>query len=161
MRYSAIKNNDVANGVGIRTTLFVTGCNFNCKGCFNKDIQDFNTGFEWTNEIKNYYINLGLNPYIKGYSILGGEPLEQDENLLKLVKEIKTKTNKSIWMWTGYLFESLNEHQKKIISLIDILVDGQFVESLKNLNLRFKGSSNQRIIDVQKTLQQGDVVLWE
>lgn len=161
MRYSNIKQYDVANGVGIRTTLFVTGCYFNCKGCFNKEIQDFNSGKLWTNETQQQFIDMGLNNKITGYSILGGEPLSQDINMLNLVKQIKKQNNKSIWMWTGFLFENLNDFQKEIISYVDILVDGQFVEELKNLNLKFRGSSNQRLIDVKKSLQEGKVILWE
>lgn len=161
MRYSSIKQYDVANGVGIRTTLFVTGCYFNCKGCFNKEIQDFNTGNLWTDNIQQNFINKGLDNKITGYSILGGEPLSQDNDMLELVKQIKKQTNKSIWMWTGFIYEELNDFQKEIISYVDVLIDGQFIENLKNLNLKFRGSSNQRIIDVKKSLQESKVILWE
>lgn len=163
MNYAQIRKYDVANGVGIRTTLFVSGCHFNCPGCFNKEYQDYNYGNEFTEEEMQKFIDLGNNKNITGYSFLGGEPLDQinDDTLLKTVKAIKEQTDKNIWMWTGYTYENLNEKQKEIVKYVDVLVDGQFIEAKKNMKLAFRGSENQRIIDVQKTLAEGKIVIWE
>ena len=163
MNYAQIRKYDVANGIGIRTTIFVSGCHFNCPGCFNKEYQDYNYGTEFTPEEMQKFIDLGKESTISGYSFLGGEPLDQtrDDTLLTTVKEIKKQTDKTIWMWTGFTFESLNEKQREIVKYVDVLVDGPFVDELKNMNLLFKGSSNQRIIDVQKTLKENKIVLWE
>ncbi len=152
---------DISNGEGIRVSLFVQGCRFHCKGCFNKETWDFNGGKEWTKDIEQEFIELGERKYIDGYSILGGEPLAQDQQILELVKKIKTHTGKSIWMWTGFEFENLNEFQKEAISYVDVLVDGKFVEELKDMKLQFRGSSNQRIIDIKETLQKGYVVPYK
>lgn len=163
MNYAQIRKYDVANGVGIRTTLFVSGCHFNCPGCFNKEYQDYNYGNEFTEEEMQKFIDLGNNKNITGYSFLGGEPLDQinDDTLLKTVKAIKEQNDKNIWMWTGYTYENLNEKQKEIVKYVDVLVDGQFIEAKKNMKLAFRGSENQRIIDVQKTLAEGKIVIWE
>lgn len=163
MNYAQIRKYDVANGVGIRTTLFVSGCHFNCPGCFNKEYQDFGYGKEFTAEEMQKFIDLGKNENIRGYSFLGGEPLDQtkDDTLLNTVKAIKQQTDKTIWMWTGYLFENLDEKQLEIVKYIDVLVDGPFIEAQKNITLLFRGSENQRIIDVKKTLAENKIVLWE
>ena len=163
MNYAQIRKYDVANGVGIRTTLFVSGCHFNCPGCFNKEYQDFSFGKEFTNEEMQKFIDLGKSPNISGYSFLGGEPLDQmnDDTLLRTVKAIREQTDKTIWLWTGYVYENLNEKQMEIVKHIDVLVDGPFIEAQKNMKLLFRGSENQRIIDVQKTLTENKIVLWE
>lgn len=164
MNYAQIRQFDIANGEGIRTTLFVSGCTFNCKGCFNKKYQDFNYGTQFTDEIQNKIINYLKFDYVSGLSILGGEPFMQDKNLLDFIIRVKTTLeNKTIWVWSGFTFEEILQDTRKreLLKHIDVLVDGQFVEELKDLTLKFKGSSNQRIIDVQKSLQQGSVVLWE
>lgn len=161
MRYAQIRETDIANGEGIRVSLFVQGCPFRCKNCFNEDFQNFSGGNEWNEQIENEFISLGERPYIKGFSILGGEPMAQDEDLLNLLKNIKKRTNKSIWVWTGFVYENLSDFQKEFLQYIDYLVDGPFVEELKDMKLKFRGSSNQRIIDVKKTLQNGNIVLWE
>lgn len=162
MRYAQIRKYDVANGEGIRTTLFVSGCHFNCKGCFNKDYQDFNYGSTWDKEIEDTFIEYGKNENIDGFSILGGEPLMQDfDTMINLLKRIKTETKKSIWMWTGFTFENLSEQQQTIISYVDVLVDGQFVEEEKDLKLRWKGSKNQRVLDSKKSLTQGEIILYD
>ncbi len=163
MNYAQIRRYDVANGVGIRTTLFVSGCHFNCPGCFNKEYQDFNFGNEFTDEEMQKFIDLGKSENINGYSFLGGEPLDQinDDTLLRTVKAIKEQTGKTIWLWTGYVFENLNEKQMEIVKHIDVLVDGPFIEAQKDMRLLFRGSANQRIIDVQKTLKENKIVLWE
>lgn len=161
MRYAQIRETDIANGEGIRVSLFVQGCPFRCKNCFNEDFQNFSGGNEWNEQIENEFISLGERPYIKGFSILGGEPMAQDEDLLNLLKNIKKRTNKSIWVWTGFVYENLSDFQKEFLQYIDYLVDGPFVEELKDMKLKFRGSSNQRIIDIKKTLQNGNIVLWE
>lgn len=163
MNYAQIRRYDVANGIGIRTSLFVSGCHFNCPGCFNKEYQDFKYGNEYSYSVMQNFVQLGKDENVMGYSILGGEPLDQtnDDMLFETVKSIKKQTGKSIWLWTGFLFEELNEKQLEIIKNIDVLVDGQFIEDKKNLKLLFRGSENQRIIDVQKSLINDKVILWE
>ena len=163
MNYAQIRKYDVANGEGIRTTLFVSGCHFNCPGCFNKEYQDFSFGTEFTDDEMQKFIDLGKNPSISGFSFLGGEPLDQlnDDTLLRTVKAIKAQTDKTIWLWTGYVFENLSEKQMEIVKHIDILVDGPFIEAQKDMRLLFRGSANQRIIDVQKSLKENKTVLWE
>ena len=163
MNYAQIRKYDVANGVGIRATLFVSGCHFNCPCCFNKEYQDFSFGSEFTDEEMQNFIDLGKNPSISGFSFLGGEPLDQlnDDTLLRTVKAIKEQTGKTIWLWTGYVFENLSEKQMEIVKYIDVLVDGPFIEAQKDMRLLFRGSANQRIIDVQKTLKENNIVLWE
>ena len=163
MNYAQIRKYDVANGTGIRVTLFVSGCHFNCPGCFNREYQDFAFGKNFTDEEMQKFIDLGKNPNISGYSFLGGEPLDQlnDDTLLRTLKTIKEQTDKTIWLWTGYVFENLSEKQMEIVKYVDVLVDGPFIEAQKDMRLLFRGSSNQRIIDVQKTLVEEKIVLWE
>ena len=163
MNYAQIRKYDVANGVGIRTTLFVSGCHFNCPGCFNKEYQDFSFGKVFDDAQMQKFIDLGKGESISGYSFLGGEPLDQlnDDTLLRTVKAIKEQTGKSIWLWTGYVFENLTEKQLEIVKYVDVLVDGPFIEAQKDMRLLFRGSSNQRIIDVQKTITQNKIILWE
>ncbi len=161
MNYAQIRQFDVANGVGIRSTLFVSGCHFKCENCFNEEYWSYTYGQKYTDEVMESYIKMGENKNVEGYSILGGEPMGQnDDMVLKTVKTIKERTGKSIWMWTGYLFEELNEKQKEILKYIDVLKDGQFIEEKKDLTLLFRGSSNQRLIDVKKSLEENKVVLW-
>lgn len=160
MKYMQIRETDIANGEGIRVSLFVQGCPFRCKNCFNANLQDFNGGKQWNKHIEQDFIDLGKRSFIKGYSFLGGEPMAQDEDFLNLIKRIKSETSKTIWVWTGYVFENLNDFQKECLKYIDVLVDGPFIEELKDIKLRFRGSSNQRVIDVQKTLLNNKIVLW-
>lgn len=160
MKYAQIREYDIANGEGIRASLFVTGCNVKCPGCFNVNYQDFSFGLDWNELVQDEFIELGRVEYIDGYSILGGEPLLQGREMLGLVKSIRARSNKSIWMWTGLKFEELNEMQRLIVSEVDVLVDGPFIENLKQRGLIFKGSTNQRIIDIKKTLLKGKVVEW-
>ena len=145
MRYAQMRRYDVANGVGIRTTLFVSGCHFHCKNCFNSEYWPFEYGEEYTDAEMQKFIDMG----------------KVDNMLLKTVQEIKKQTGKTIWMWSGWTYENMNEKQREILKYVDVLVDGQFVDEKKNLKLLFRGSENQRIIDVPKTLAQGEVVLWE
>lgn len=160
MRYAQIRKMDISNGEGVGVSLFVQGCHFHCKNCFNPETWDFNGGKLFTKKEEEYFINIAKRPYIDFISILGGEPLAQykDDTLLNLLKRIKNELpDKKIYMWTGFIFESLNEKQKEILSYIDILIDGQFVDELKDFKLKLRGSSNQRIIDVKKSLKEDKV----
>lgn len=162
MNYAQLRHYDVANGPGVRASIFVSGCKFNCKGCFNKEAQDFNYGNIYTKEVENKFMEYVLDDNVKGISILGGEPLMQtmDDSLLNLLKRIKKETNKEIWMWTGFVYETaiLDEKRKEILNYVDVLVDGQFDESKKVLNLKFRGSTNQRIIDLNRTRLTGEII---
>lgn len=162
MNYAQMRQFDVANGVGIRSTLFVSGCSFHCPGCFNEEYQDFQYGIPWTKESEDQFISYLQHPRNDGASILGGEPFQQDIIVLdSLLQRIKKETGKSIWVWTGYRFEDLlNTRIRLVLEYIDVIVDGQFIESLRDMRLQFRGSSNQRIIDVQKSLESEEVVLW-
>ena len=173
MNYASIKKCDVANGPGVRVSLFVSGCSHHCKGCFNQEAWDYNYGNTFT-EKEEIEVMEALKPdYIKGLSLLGGEPLDlkNQEGLLPIVKKAKELyPDKPIWCYTGYLFDKQvigqmskeNDTTNELLKYIDYVVDGQFVEGLKNPALKFRGSSNQRIIDVQETLknENHDVVLW-
>lgn len=170
MNYGEIKFNDIANGEGVRVSLFVSGCTHHCKNCFNKETWDFNFGKPFTSETENEIISALAPEYINGLTLLGGEPMEpaNQKALLPFVKKVKaTYPNKTIWCYSGYLFddELLKPSRaycpwtRELLSYIDILVDGEFKDELKDITLRFKGSSNQRVIDVQKSLQQSKVVL--
>lgn len=172
MNYSAIKNCDVANGPGVRVSLFVSGCTHHCKDCFNKETWDFNFGEEFTKEHEDQIIKLLEPSYIKGFSLLGGEPFEvcNQRVLVGLLKRIKeTYPQKTVWCYTGYLLddELLQESRARcevtdeMLSYIDILVDGEFKTELKDLRLRFRGSSNQRIIDVKNTLAGDEIIWWK
>lgn len=172
MNYSAIKNCDVANGPGVRVSLFVSGCTHHCKDCFNKETWDFNFGEEFTKEQEDQIIKLLEPSYIKGFSLLGGEPFEvcNQRVLVGLLKRIKeTYPQKTVWCYTGYLLddELLQESRARcevtdeMLSYIDILVDGEFKTELKDLRLRFRGSSNQRIIDVKNTLAGDEIIWWK
>lgn len=162
MRYAQIREYDVANGPGVRTTIFVTGCTLNCRNCFNKEYQDFDYGNIWSNEETNNIINLLENNIIEGLTILGGEPFDNAEDLLEIVKEIRKNTKKTIWIFSGYIFEELikNKTNLEILELCDILVDGPYIEELKNLSLKFRGSENQRLIDLKETFCQNKVVIF-
>ncbi len=165
MYYAQIRKFDTANGTGIRSTLFVSGCTHKCKGCFNQDYKHFRYGHPWTKEIEDKFIEHIKNPNVHGVTILGGEPMDQvrDTDLKDLVCRIKEETGQNIWIYSGYTFEEIMMHKKtkEILKYCDILVDGPFIEEQKDLRLRFKGSKNQRIIDVQKTLREGKVTLLE
>ena len=167
MNYAVIKKFDIANGPGVRVSLFVSGCRHRCKNCFNSEAWDFGYGFPFTEDTLNEII-MALSPdYITGFSLLGGEPFEPENQpeLLKLLKAIKEKLpNKDIWCYTGFLFDTqLLEGKvgnidtvKEMLCNIDVLVDGKFVEELKSPDLLFRGSSNQRIIDVKKSLKSNE-----
>ena len=166
MNYGAIKVRDISNGEGVRVSLFVSGCTHHCKGCFNPETWDFNYGEKFTEKTISEIINFMSLEYIQGLTVLGGEPFE-DQNrpeVLKLIKKVKeVYPQKDIWLYSGYLFEEIKDKKygKEILSLIDVLVDGEFVKERKNLKLKFRGSDNQRVIDVKKTLETGQIVLVE
>lgn len=170
MNYGEIKNYDIANGEGVRVSLFVSGCTHHCKNCFNPETWNFEYGKPFTKETENYIIDCLSPSYIDGLSLLGGEPFEPDNQkvLLPFLRRVKNDLpNKTIWCYTGYLFdkELLNESRARceftdeMLSLIDVLVDGEFIQDLYDISLAFRGSSNQRIIDVQKSLESGEIKL--
>lgn len=154
MRFSKIKDNDIANGQGIVMSLWTQGCPHHCKGCFNPDTWDFNSGREFTKEDLNYIIeNIDKNNIKRNLSILGGEPLcpQNVNGVIKVCKKFKDRyPNKKIYLWTGYILEELNVTQKKVLDYIDILVDGKFEEDKKDLSLVMRGSENQRIIKIKE-----------
>lgn len=162
MNYAEIKRFDVANSPYIGSTLFVSGCKFNCKGCFNKEAQDFNYGKCFDKEIENLFISYLKHPQVKHANLLGGEIMQQDYDvIIKLVKRIKAETNCDIWLWSGYTWEELIKDEQKINILknIDILIDGRFEIAKKDLKLKYRGSSNQRVIDVQESLKENKLIL--
>ena len=169
MNFASIKNCDIANGIGVRISLFVSGCTHHCKNCFNQEAWDFNYGEKFTSKQEEYIIELLKPDYILGLSLLGGEPMEPQnvKGLLPFITKMKEiYPNKTIWCYSGYTFEQLldrnDEDTNKLLSYFDVLVDGKFVEELKDISLRFRGSSNQRLIDVQKTLANNNqIILWE
>ena len=162
MNYSQIRKFDVTNGPGVRTTLFVSGCTNNCPECFNKDQQDFNYGQKWDKKTEDEFISYVKNVNVQGVSILGGEPMEQtmDSSLIDLLKRIKSETGKSIWLWSGFTYENIikDEKKKEILEYVDVLVDGRFVVEQRNLNLKYRGSENQRVIDVVKSIKEDKIV---
>lgn len=163
MNYALMRKYDIANGTGIRTSLFVSGCTHHCPGCFNTDYKDFDYGTRWDEKAQETFLNYAKDKNVHGVTLLGGEPMDQiqDDDLLNLLRTIKEETTQTIWMYSGYRFEDIMKHDKRrtLLSYCDVLVDGRFVEALKDITLKFKGSSNQRIIDVQASLEKGEVVL--
>lgn len=172
MNYANIKDFDIANGPGIRISLFVSGCTHHCKGCFNKEAWDFDYGQPFTQETIEQIIQMLKPAYVKGLTLLGGEPFEPQNQgaIVELLRRVKAEyPQKSIWAFSGYLFDKdilssrLGDWEitKEYLSYLDVLVDGPFIEDKKDLMLRFRGSSNQRLIDVPKSLACGNVVEWE
>ncbi len=172
MNYASIKNCDIANGPGVRVSLFVSGCTHHCKGCFNEIAWDFHYGKLFTQDTIDMILGMLKPDYVKGLTLLGGEPFEPQNQpaLVDLLRQVKAHyPNKSIWSFSGYLFDrdilpgKLGDPTvtREFLSYLDVLVDGPFVESKKNLSLRFRGSENQRLINVPASLEQGTVVLWE
>lgn len=183
MNYAEIKYYDISNGLGVRTSLFVSGCNHHCKGCFNEIAWDFNYGNKFTDETMNDILKSLEPKYIAGLSILGGEPLDPDNinTVIQIIMKVKQKyPNKSIWVYTGYNFndiydlndykyylyprhcgKSYNYYKNIALNSIDVLVDGKFEEDKKDITLKFRGSSNQRIIDVKQSLLQHKIVEYE
>ena len=171
MNYATIKPIDVANGPGVRVSLFVSGCTHHCKGCFNSEAWDFNYGKPFEKQAEEEIFSALSPDYIEGFSLLGGEPFEpqNQETLLAFLRKLKDKfPNKSIWCYSGYSFEDIVAGKvgdkltaMSMLSLIDILVDGEFIEEQKDLHLRFRGSANQRVIDVKKSLRSDSIVFWD
>lgn len=181
IRYAQIRECDVSNGEGVGVALFVQGCNFHCYNCFNKDTWDFNGGKEWTPEVEDKFMELASKPYIKRISLLGGECLA-DENLdgvLNLVNKIRLlMPEKTIWIYSGFTWESIMwsrmphpphhssedflhwNQRNEIVSKCDVLVDGRYIDSQRNIQLKYRGSENQRVIDIQESLKQNKVVLY-
>ena len=171
MNYGEIKKTDIADGEGVRVSLFVSGCRRHCKNCFNKVTWDFDYGKPFTKETQKELLEALSPDYIAGLTLLGGDPMEPENQraLLPFVRRVRRELpRKTIWCYTGYTFKdgALEEEQsncevtRELISLFDVLVDGRFVEELKDIRLVFRGSSNQRVIDVQRTLSSGNIVLY-
>ena len=169
MNYATIKNCDIANGPGVRVSLFVSGCTHRCPGCFNEVAWDFDYGQPFTEETIGSILDMLRPSYIRGLTLLGGEPFEprNQADVVKLLRRIKAELpEKSIWAFSGYLFEKdmLSDRigdLSEYLSYLDVLVDGPFVQAKKNLSLRFRGSENQRIIDVKASLAEGRTILWD
>lgn len=164
MRYNKIRKMDISNGPGVRISIFMQGCTFKCKNCFNPETHDFNGGLEFTDETIDKVLSLAGYEYVKGLSVLGGEPMHpvNIEGTTRLVKAFKEKyPDKNVWVWSGFLYEDIMERNKEIFNYIDVLVDGQFKEEIHNPTLKWCGSSNQRVIDVQKSLKNNKVILRE
>jgi len=167
MNYANLKSHDIANGPGVRVSLFVSGCTHRCKGCFNEEAWDFDYGKPFDRAVMEQILDLLQPGYIRGITYLGGEPLDprNQPGLLELSRLIRARyPDKSIWCFTGYVWEHLPRVEgvtDELLSLCEVLVDGPFVEAKKNLRLRFRGSENQRLIDVKKSLEENEVVLWD
>lgn len=180
MNYASIRKMDISNGEGVGIALFVQGCHFYCHNCFNQETWDFNGGNEWNDEIKGKFLELINRPYIKRITILGGEPLadENVENILDLVNEVRVSfSDKSIWIYSGYTFEETqllckgidqksmkfnkyNKMRQSILERCDVLVDGRYIDSQRDITLKWRGSKNQRVIDLKETFKQKQVVLY-
>lgn len=185
MKYAQIRKLDISNGQNIGIALFVQGCHFHCNNCFNPETWDFSGGNEWTEETKEKFFKLADRPYIKRISILGGEPLAEEnlDDILDLVNEIRlSKPQKSIWLYTGFTWERVMDYEpaetddfdyieesyidgiyetrKQIILQCDVMIDGRYIDSQRDISLPWRGSKNQRVIDIKKTLQKGEVVLY-
>ena len=171
MNYGAIKKCDIANGVGVRTVLFVSGCTHHCKGCFQPETWNFDYGERYTKEAEDEIIESLRPDYVDGITLLGGEPFEPENQreLVKLLRRIKKELpQKTVWSFSGFTYEELTgdsravcEVTNEMLSMLDVLVDGEFVEAKRNISLRFRGSENQRLIDMNKTRKEGKIVLWD
>lgn len=172
MNYATIKNCDIANGPGVRVSLFVSGCTHRCPGCFNEVAWDFQYGQPFTQETIDSILKMLAPDYVQGLTLLGGEPFEPENQgaIVELLRQVKQKfPGKSVWAFSGYLFDrdilagrlGPWEVTEEYLSYLDVLVDGPFVQAKKDLSLRFRGSSNQRLIDVPASLKKGEIVLWE
>ena len=184
MNYAQIRSMDISNGEGIGVSLFVQGCDFHCKNCFNSETWEFSKGQEWNDKTKNQFLKLIETPFIQRVSILGGEPLHPQnvQNVLKIVDEIRVSyPAKNIWLYTGYTWEeiwikdniktgdkvkdmrekSIKNLRRQVVRMCDVLIDGRYVDKLRDVSLHWRGSSNQRVINVQETLKQNQIVLWE
>lgn len=167
MFYSNIVEHDIANGEGVRISLFVSGCQFHCEDCFNPESWNYNYGKPYTQETTNYILSILQSPYVNGLSILGGDPLWQDEDgivqLTNLVEQVKS-IGKTVWIWSGFTWEQLlglPQLKQNLVQLCDVMIDGQYKKEFRDLRLKWRGSFNQRIIDIQNSLIQQKVVLYE
>lgn len=177
MRYAKVRSQDISNGPGFRVSLFVQGCNRHCPNCFNQETWELDGGYSWTKQKEDKLLELCGVDYIDGLSILGGEPLlmfekgygEDYQPLIQLVKRFKELyPEKTIWVWSGYNFEDMVERPSRLrikkvqefLKYIDVLVDGEYIDSLNELNLKYRGSKNQRVIDVQKSLENHSIILY-
>lgn len=164
LNYADIKKFDIANAPKVSCTIFFSGCTHNCNGCFNKEVQNFNYGKPFTEEVMDYFIGLAKNEQVKNICILGGEPFQQDLYImLEFLKRLRDEVNKPIWVWSGYIYEEIirDSNKTKLLEYIDVLIDGRFQLDKRDLTLRFRGSSNQRVIDVKKTLKNKSIELFE
>ena len=171
MNYADIKLFDVANGTGVRVSVFVSGCTHHCKGCFQPETWNFDYGERYTNETEDEIIESLRPDYVDGITLLGGEPFEPENQreLVKLLRRIKKELpQKTVWSFSGFTYEELTgdsravcEVTNEMLSMLDVLVDGEFVEAKRNISLRFRGSENQRLIDMNKTRKEGKIVLWD
>ena len=162
MRYASLRKQDIQNGPGIRTSIFVQGCTFHCKECFNSETWPFEGGKEFSKKEMDLLMDLSAKPYIVGLSVLGGEPLHpvNIDTVIAICKTFKEKyTEKSIWLWSGYRYEEIVN--KDILNYLDVLIDGKFIYDLRDFKLMYRGSSNQRVIDVKESLKQDKIVLIE
>lgn len=171
MRFGAIKKRDIANGIGVRVVLFVSGCTHHCKGCFQPETWSFDYGQDYTKATEDEIIEALRPSFIDGLTLLGGEPFEPQNQaeLIKLLRRVRTELpEKTIWAFSGYTFEELTGESRarcqvtdEMLSMVDVLVDGEFVEEKRNISLQFRGSENQRLIDVPSTLADGQIVWWQ
>ena len=162
MRYNKIRKMDISNGPGVRVSIFMQGCTFNCKNCFNKDTHDFNGGKEFNDETIERVLDLCDNEHIEGLSILGGEPMHPNniDGTTKLAKAFKEKfPNKNVWAWSGFSYDE-DLKNKEVVKYLDVLIDGRYDDELSNPTLKWKGSENQRVIDVQESLKDSKIVLF-
>jgi len=161
MNIAGIVHESLIDGIGVRTVIFISGCKHNCPNCQNKSLFNFEYGKPFDKDMQDYIIDyINNDPLIDGITLSGGDPMYSANELISFVQRIKTECkNKTIWLYTGFDFEQIKENS--ILKYIDVLVDGQFIDKLKDRTLKFKGSSNQRIIDVQKSLNQSEIVLWK
>lgn len=170
MRYASMRNLDISNGENIGVSLFVQGCHFHCNNCFNSETWDFEGGYSWTEKATKDFLNLINRSYIKRVSILGGEPLTSRnvEEIFHLISTIRNLfPTKTIWLYTGFTWEQIMNPtnsddilRKEIVSQCDVVVDGEYIDELRDITLEWRGSSNQRVIDVKKSIEKGEVVLW-
>lgn len=162
MRYNKIRKTDISNGPGIRVSVFMQGCAFHCKNCFNSETWDFNGGIEFDQATIDKILELCCGEHISGLSILGGEPMHPKNikattKLAKAFKELYPK--KTLWVWSGFLYDK-DLYDKEVLKYIDVLIDGQYKDELHDFRLKWRGSSNQRVIDIKKTVKKGDIVLY-
>ena len=161
MRYAQIRSLDISNGEGVGIALYTQGCRFHCKNCFNSELWDYTKGKEWSSEVEDYLVSLLSRDYIDRISFLGGEPLSEEnlEDLDNLLNKIRKECpSKKIWMYTGYTYEAIKDRLSYILKNVDVLVDGLYIDELKDLKLEFRGSSNQRVIDIQNTIKCNEVI---